>query len=67
MFEVSKDASSPDGRPTRLESCDRNRGPELAAQADLVLARYPADIREQITELLQVLAEKRGEAENGVR
>jgi hypothetical protein len=63
MFELSKDASSHDGRPTRIESCDSNRGAELAAQADLMLARYPADVREQITELLQVLAEKPGEAQ----
>jgi hypothetical protein len=34
----------------------------LAAQADLMLARYPADVREQITELLRVLAAKPGEA-----
>ena len=67
MFELPKYASSHDGRPTRLESCGRNLGDELAAQADLMLARYPADVRQQITELLQVLAEKPGEAENGVR
>jgi hypothetical protein len=45
----------------------RNRGVELAAQADLMLARYPADVREQITELLRVLAEKPTGAELGVR
>ena len=67
MFEFPNGASSHDGRPTRLESCDRNRAAELAAQADLMLARYPADVREQITELLQVLAKQPGEAENGVR
>jgi hypothetical protein len=67
MYELPRDALSHDGRPTRLESRDRNLGAELAAQADLMLARYPADVREQITELLQVLAEKPGEAENGVR
>jgi hypothetical protein len=36
----------------------------LAAKADLMLARYPADVREQITELLRVLVAKPGEAEN---
>src|SRR5271157_3766905 len=67
VLELPKYASSHDGRPTRLESCGRNRGAELAAQADLMLARYPADVRQQITELLQVLAKQPGEAENGVR
>ncbi len=63
MSELPKNASSHDGRPTRLAFNDRNRGAELAAQADLMLARYPADVREQITELLRVLAAKPGEAE----
>ena len=31
-----------------------NRGVELAAHADLMLARYPVYIREQVTELLMV-------------
>ena len=35
-----------------------NRGAELAAKADLMLARYPDYIREQVTELLRVLAAK---------
>ena len=39
----------------------------MAAKADLMLARYPDYIREQITELLRVLAAKPGEAENGVQ
>jgi len=64
MSELPKNASSHDGRPTRLAFSDRNRGAELAAQADLMLARYPADVREQITELLRVLVAKPGEAEN---
>ncbi len=66
MSELPKNASSHDGRSTRLASHNRNRGAELAAQADLLLARYPADIRGQVTELLQVLAAKQGEAEIGV-
>lgn len=65
MSELPKHASSHDGRPTRLAFNDRNRGAELAAQADLMLARYPADVREQITELLRVLAAKPGESSVG--
>ena len=67
MYELPRDALSHDGRPTRLESCGRNLGDELAAQADLMLARYPVDVREQITELLRVLAERPIEAGKGVR
>jgi hypothetical protein len=39
----------------------------LAAQADLMLAHYPADVTEQIIELLCLLVLKLGGAENGVR
>jgi hypothetical protein len=67
MSEFRNNASSYDGRPTPLAFRDRNRGAELAAQADRMLAHYPADVRDQITELLRVLAAKPGEAENGVR
>jgi len=63
MSELPKKASSHDGRSTGLASRDSDRGAELAAQADLLLARYPADIRGQITELLRVLAAKHGEAD----
>ena len=63
MSQLPKNASSHEGRPTALASNDRNRGGELAAQADLMLARYPAHVRKQITELLRVLAAKPGEAE----
>ena len=37
---------------------DGNQRVELIAKADLTLARYPAYIREEITDLLRVLAEK---------
>jgi hypothetical protein len=67
MSELRNNASSHDGRPTGLAIRDGNRGAELAAQADLMLAQYPAYIREQITDLLRVLAEKPREAESGVR
>jgi hypothetical protein len=67
MPELRNNASSHDSQPTGLASHDRNRGAELAAQADVMLARYPTYIREQITELLRVLAAKPGEAENGVQ
>jgi len=46
---------------------DGSRGAELAAQADLMLARYPADVREQVTELLRVLAERPGDDKKKVR
>ena len=67
MYELRNNASSRDGRPSGLVSRDGNRGAELAAQAKVRLARYPADVREQITDLLRVLAEKPGTAETGVR
>ena len=64
MSEFSKNDG---GQPTRLASNDRDRGAELAAQADLMLARYPDYVRDQITELLRVLAEKPGETDIRVR
>jgi hypothetical protein len=48
-----------DDQPTSLAS----HRDDLAAQADLMLARYPTAVREQITDLLGVLAAKPGEAE----
>jgi hypothetical protein len=44
-----------------------NRGGELSANADLMLARYPVYIREEITDLLRVLTEKPREAVKEVR
>jgi hypothetical protein len=67
MSELRNGVLSQDTQATGLASPHGNRGPELAAQADLMLARYPVYIREQITELLRVLAAKPGGAENGVR
>ena len=64
MTELPKNASSHDGKPTGLVFRDGNRGAELAIRADLMLARYPTDVREQITGLLRVLAEKPGDAQN---
>jgi hypothetical protein len=66
MPEHRDNASSHSSRPTGLAFHDRNRGTELAAQADLMLARYPANVREQITDLLRVLAAK-PEAKNEIR
>ena len=63
MSELPKNASSHDGKPTGVFR-DGNCGAELAIRADQTLARYPADVREQITELLRVLAEKPGDAQN---
>jgi hypothetical protein len=64
MSELQNAAASQNGRAI---SWDGNRGAELAAQADLMLAHYPADVREQITELLRVLAAQPGEPEIRVR
>jgi hypothetical protein len=63
MSEVHENGSSGDGRPAGLASSHRNRGAELAAQADRMLASYRADVREQFIDLLLVLAAKPGEAE----
>ena len=63
MSEFPKNPGPHDGRPARLAANDRNRAAELAAQADLILARYPIDVREQVSELLRVLAAKPEEAE----
>ena len=63
MSELPKNASSHNGKPTGLVFRDGNRGAEPTTQADRMLARYPAGVREQITELLRVLAEKSGDAE----
>ena len=63
MSELSESASSHDSQRAGRLSGDRNRGAELAVKADRMLARYPVDVREQISELLQVLAAiKRSEA-----
>ena len=67
MSDLYKGATSHDGQPKHLSSRDKNRKAEFAAQANLMLARYPADVREQIIDLLQLLAERPGDAENGVR
>jgi hypothetical protein len=62
MSELRNNASSivPASRPG-------NRGAELSEHADLTLARYPAYIREEITDLLRVLAEKPRDPVKGVR
>ena len=39
-----------------------NRRAEMSEHANLMLARYPAYIKEEITDLLRVLAEKPREA-----
>jgi hypothetical protein len=63
MSKHPENGSSRDGRPAGLASSDGNRGDELVAQADRMLARYRPDVREQITDLVRVLAAKPGEAE----
>jgi hypothetical protein len=66
MSERRNSASSQESQPTVLAFHDGNQRAELIAQADLMLARYPAYVREQVTELLRVLAAKQGEAEKEV-
>jgi hypothetical protein len=66
MSEIPKNASH-GGRPTPLASGNENRAAQFAAQADSMLAHYPTYERQQIIELLHILASKPGEAEDGVR
>jgi hypothetical protein len=66
MPELRNDALSYDTSATGVAFHGGNRGAELAAKADLMLARYPDYIREQVTELLRVLAAKPGQVEKGV-
>jgi len=61
MSERRNKASSQETQPTVLAFHDGNHRAELVTQTDLMLARYPAYVREQITELLRVLAAKPGE------
>ena len=67
MPELRNNASSHSSQPKGLAFHGVNRGAELAAKADLMLARYPDYIRQQVTELLMVLAAKPGQVEKGVR
>jgi hypothetical protein len=67
MSELRNRLLSDDGCPAGPASNERNRGAELAAQADLRLAHYPDYVREQITQLLLVLAGEPGAAGTGVR
>lgn len=67
MPQLRNDALSYDTQSTSLAFHDGSRGAELVVHVDLMLARYPDYIREQITELLRVLAAKPGEVESGVR
>jgi hypothetical protein len=62
MSERGANASS---TPAAVRHGDRRA--ELSEHADLMLARYPSYIREEITDLLRVLAEKPREAVKGVR
>jgi hypothetical protein len=66
MSERRNSASSQESQPTVLAFHDGNQRAELVAQAEM-LARYPANIREEITNLLRIIAAKTGEAEKGAR
>jgi hypothetical protein len=63
MGEFYNNASSDNGQPKGPASDNRKRWDELAAQADLMLARYPAEVRDQVVDLLRVLVAKPGHAE----
>ena len=55
---------SKDGRRSRIGPRAREQAEKPVTHADLVLARYPAEEREQIVELLRILARKPGDAES---
>jgi hypothetical protein len=63
MAERRNKAPSEVSERTVLAFHDGNQRAELVAEADLMLARYPDHIREEISDLLRVLTEKPGEAE----
>jgi hypothetical protein len=58
MPKLCSNAPSQNDQPIGLTVHDRDRGDDLAAKVDLKLARYPAEVREQIADLLKVLATK---------
>jgi hypothetical protein len=60
MSELRNNASSLNGQSPGLAVHVRNLGEELAARADVMLARYPAPVREQITDLLRVPCREAG-------
>jgi hypothetical protein len=66
MSESHNNAFLQDGWLTRITSRARYRATKSAAPVDLMLARYPSDEREQIAELLRILAAKPGDGENRV-
>jgi hypothetical protein len=66
MSEPHNNAFVHDGWLTRIASRARYRATKSATPVDLMLAHYPADEREQIAELLRILAAKPGGAEDRV-
>ena len=63
MVKLPENASSHDIAPAGPASRDRSPGADLAAEADLVLARYPAEVRGEFIDLLRILSARQGEAE----
>ncbi len=63
MPELPENAFSPDDGPTGPAPRDPGQGAVLAAQADLMLARYPAQVRGELIDLLRILSAREGEAE----
>jgi hypothetical protein len=67
MSVLSNDGLSSNARRARTGPRARNPAVKFAARADSVLARYSAEEREQIVELLHILAAKAGDAETCFR
>jgi hypothetical protein len=65
MSELNNNAFGHDGRLTGIASRARNPATRFDRQADLMLTRYSVEEREQIAELLRILAAKPGDAEKG--
>jgi hypothetical protein len=61
------DGLSSNGRRTRTGPRARNPAVKFVTQADSVLTRYSPEEREQIVELLHILAAKPGDAETCFR
>jgi hypothetical protein len=63
MTELPDNEPSHDGRPADRAAHDSSRGADLAAEADVRLAGYPAKVRGEFIDLLRILSKKQGEVE----
>jgi hypothetical protein len=66
MSELSNGGLSHKGRRARITSGTRDRAARVPSRTGLALTRFRAEERAEIAELLQLLAAKPGDAENGV-